>query len=1087
MKIIKILAVGILRLTYFLPALALIILLILLFGHPILGPGLPGSDNANFITLASWLSKWFPRIPFWFPQEGAGVSFTAYYPILNHLIVVIIAKLFSLNILVAFRYYALISVILTSVGIYFLAVRFTKNQTVALLASIFYPLSPIAWTLLLGWGFFAEHASYIFVALAIIFFELCLSHVYENKNVFLTRIFMLLFLIFSALTLLAHPLTFIGLVVLLVPFFVTYPLFTKTRSKNLLFRSILTGVFLVFLTILLAFFFLFPFFRYQKIVSQGAATGEFTYSRPLMLQNSIYFKSFFNLDPTPVIYKSLNDKIQDRSADGWRNIAFPIAISIFALIGLIGSFFLNRKLFALAFANLFPLAIALSPELLFFLFKTPVLNYFGNWRALIIPSRLIIPILAGFGCYTIGYFAFYPFKYLSLKLKQKALRLSFLSLFVTTSSVLTIIIAIIGLYYFKNWPNNPSYLISYGPETYYSFLKPDLRNIWREEIDFCNAYQGWEVKKMPIFCSNQNIQETFWYKKLDKACSEIERQEKTVENDIKDLCSGNINREEIKNILEKCQKPSLSSDLSQICQARVKTPKEQLSEDLMSKLVISDSGKELITGDERKLIEKLPNDPNTRLDLSPGLGSILMSEPFYSNVPELGVYYNQSSLIPLMWNYQISAYHSLANIWWQPEIVDELAKYFGIEYEFLSETNVPIEKFQKNWERVDQNPNTFGVLGLWHFKEPTGLLTATTRPIVLVIGQNRKEVFFRIFHLANIGGLSYDEAILVDGGENIENFSPSQLKQFDAVVMDGYKYKDRNKAWKILEEYIKEGGALYINTGWQYTSQDWQADNLPDFFPMARLDWISVGKTNEFEFGDKKLTEGISNQEISPLIYGDTVWNVSSSDKSQLRDWAKPVLSVQGKPLIAVGSFGKGEVVWTGLDLAGHIGTYKDNPNEVKLYNNLLKYLLADKPNQEIKISFARNYPDKVEFTFGESSSGKTAVYWREAYYPDFKAKLVAAGGSSELKVYKAGPGLTMFVLPNADKGSKIIYEYKTPLSIILARLISLATLATIIIAMLKPKLLHRVMDLFFAKKESLRKKIAGRIAGNRHDEDIDY
>lgn len=1085
MKIIKALLVGILRLIYFLPALALIILLVLLFGHPILGPGLPGNDNANFITQASWLSKWFPRIPFWFPQEGAGVSFTTYYPILSHLIVVIITKLFSLNILVAFRYYALISVILTSVGIYFLAARFTKNQTVAFLASIFYPLSPIAWIFLLEWGFFAEHASYVFVPPAIIFFELCLSHIYENKNTLSTRVFMLLFLIFSVSTLLAHPLTFIGLVAFLVPFFVTYPLFTKARSKNLLLRSIFTGVSLLFLTILLSLFFLVPFFRYQKIVSQGAATGEFTYSRALMLQNSIYFKSFFNLDPTPVIYKSLNDKIQDRSADGWRNIAFPIAISIFALIGFIGSFFLNRKLFALAFANLFPLTIALFPELLFFLFKTPGLNYLGNWRALIIPSRLIIPVLAGFGCYTIGYFASYPLKYWSLKLRQKALKISLLSLFTIIFSVLTIIIAVIGLYYFRNWSNNPSYIISYGPEAYDPRFKPDLRNIWGEESDFCNAYSGWEVKEIPVFCSNPNIKETFWYKKLDKACLEIEKQ-KTFENDIKDLCLGDISREEIKNILEKCQEPSLSSDLFQICQARVKTLKEQiLSEDLMSKLVISDLGKELIVGDERKLIEKLPDNPNTRLDVSSGLGSILMSEPFYSHVSELGVYYNQSSLIPLMWNYQITAFYSKSGVWSAPQITDELAKYFGIGYSFISETNVPIQKFEKNWERIGQNPDIFGILGLWRFKESTGLLNATTKPLILVIGDKKAQAYFRIFHLANIGGISYDDAILVDGGEYADNFSAQELRNFDAVIMDGYKYKNKKSAWRSLDKYVNSGGSLYINTGWQYVSEDWQADNLPEFFPIAKLNWISVGKANKFEFGDRKLTEGINNQEISPLIYNDTAWNISSSDKAQLRSWAKPVLSVQGKPLIAAGSFGKGKVVWTGLDLAGHIGAYKDNPNEVKLYNNLLKYLLADKPNQEIKISLARNYPDKAEFTFDQDSSGKTAVYWREAYYPDFKAKLLTDGKSEELKVYKAGPGMTMFILPSVKAGSRIIYEYKTPFIVYLARITSLFILVMIITIIIKPELLSRILKNL--RDKTGRIQLKKRILANSTNEDTNY
>lgn len=1075
-----------LHLIYFLIALVLITVIVFYFGKPILGPGLPGSDNTNFVTLAHWLYKWFPNIPFWYPQQGAGVSFTTYYPILTHLIVVSIAKLLSLNLLVVFRYYALISIILTSIGIYFLAVRFTKNRTVALLSSVFYPLSSIAWTLMLGWGFFAEHASYIFVAPAIIFFELYLINIYKEQNVLKTRIFMFLFLVFSIFTLLAHPLTFLGLIMIIVPFFIVYPLFVKERSKTLLKKSIFTGITLLFVLIFLSLFFLVPFFRYQKIVSSGAAKGEFVASRGLMLQNSIYFKTFFNLDPKPVIYQSLDDKILDRSADGWHNIAFPIAISIFALIGLIGSFFLKRKLFALGFANLFSLTIALSPEILFFFFKTPVLNYLGNWRALIIPSRLIIPVLAGFGCYTIGYLLSYPLKYLSLKIKGKVLGMSFLYLFMTISSVLAMLVAVFGLYYFRNWPNSPSYLISYGPETYYLRSKPDLRNIWGKEIDFCNDYEGWEVSKIPAFCSNKDIKETFWYKKLDKTCAEVGNIRKSTNSSIEKLCAGNINREEIDNLLKDCQNIS-NPDMEKICSARVKTLKEQiLSEDVLARITVSELGKELVVGNEIKLIKKLPNDSSLRLDVGPGLGSILMAEPYYSSMPELGVYYNQSSLIPLMWNYQIASFYSNSEVWSQPEIVDELSKYFGLSYAFFSETNMPIEKFEKNWERIDQIPDIFGVLGFWKYKYSTGLITASTKPVILVIGDVRTEAYFRTFHLANIGGISYDDAILVDGGEFVDNFSSQDLSKFDAIIMDGYKYKNKKSAWSRLEDYVKEGGSLYVNTGWQYVSQDWQEENLPEFFPMLKLEWTSVGETKNFNLEDKKIAENIVSSEISPLVYGDTAWNISSSDKSNLRNWANIVLSADGKPLIAKGNFGKGKVVWTGLDLAGHIGAYKDNPSEVKLYSNLMKYLLERNINKEVKISFERNYPDKVEFIFGEDMPSKTAVYWKEAYHPDFKAKFVEGNKKESIPVYKAGPGLTMFILPNVTKGSKIIYEYKIPFIANLARLISFLSFVTVLIVVLKPQLLNKFRSMVIGKisKHKIRKKLS---INYGKDEDIDY
>lgn len=1075
------------QIIYLIVSLTAVSVIVIYFGLPILGPGLPGSDNGNFITLASWLYKWFPNIPFWYPQQGAGVSFTTFYPILNHLIVVIIAKIFALPIAVAFRYYALISVILTSLGIYILAVRFTRNQTVAALASIFYPLSSIAWIFLLGWGFFAEQASYVFVAPAIVFFELYLSGIYENKSTFTNRLFFLLFLLFSVLSLLGHPLAFIGLIALLVPFFIIYPLFFKKRPREILKKSILIGSFSIGLVIILSLFVLVPFFRYQNIVNQGAARGDAVYSRGLMLQNSIYFKTFFNISPEPVIYQTLDDKIQDRSGDGWRNVAFPIAVSMFALIGFFGSFFLNHRLFALALANLFPLALALSPEILFFLFKTPVLNYFANWRALIIPSRFVIPVLAGFGCYTIAYCAASPIKFLFLKSKGRVFKIFTWSLFVLAYTILTIVIAVFGIYHFKNWPKNPHYLISYGPETHYPVFKPDLRNIWREEIDFCNDYNGAPADKTPPFCLNQNIKGSFWYKKLDKACAQIKEEKLAASDDIEKLCRGDAGAEEINRILAECQKSKSDLTISYICSSRVKTLKEQISlEVLLSKLKIEKAGEEVMFGDEKKLVRELPDNINTRTDTSPGLGSILMTEPFYSNVPELGVYYNQSSLIPLLWNYQITAFYSQSNVWSNPGIVDELAKYFGIEYSFISETNVPMKKFsQKTWKRLDKNPNIFGVLGLWRFKEPTGLLTATTRPLVLVIGQSNLQVFFRYFNLGNIGGLPYDEALLVDGGQNVEDYSVDELKNFDAIIMDGYQYKNRGDAWNKLEKYVKEGGSLYINTGWQYSSADWNLEKTPDFFPLKKLTWTNTGKSKDFRLEDNTIGKDINIKQFAPLVSGKDAWGISSSDRIELKDQAKVILSESGKPLIAGGNFGQGKTIWTGLDLAGHIGVYKGNPEEIKLFHNLMSYLLNGKTGRDIKAVFTRNYPDKVEFTFQEPSDTKTALYWREAYYPDFKAKLVEGNKSENIKVYKAGSGMTLLILPSVKQESKIVYEYKTPFIITMSQIIFLLTLLTVAATVVRPRLFNRTVRIFIDKIGKVQFK--KRISRSYDDEDINY
>ncbi|KKP33364.1 MAG: hypothetical protein UR20_C0011G0025 [Candidatus Woesebacteria bacterium GW2011_GWE2_31_6] len=231
-----------------------------------------------------------------------------------------------------------------------------------------------------------------------------------------------------------------------------------------------------------------------------------------------------------------------------------------------------------------------------------------------------------------------------------------------------------------------------------------------------------------------------------------------------------------------------------------------------------------------------------------------------------------------------------------------------------------------------------------------------------------------------------------------------------------------------------------------------------------------------FSLIDNEIGSGINVDKFSPLVYGGTNWNISSGNLSSVRNWAKVILSNNEKPLIAGGQYGSGRVIWMGFDLPGHIGAYQDNVDEIKLYGNLIKYLLNNKTGQVLKAGFSRSYPDRLEITLNESSNQKTIIYWSEAFYPDFKAKLISQGKSERIKFYKAGPGMTLFSLPNVKSGSKIIYEYKTPIKITIAKGISIFTLIAIIMIIVYPQYLNIVITILsrLAVKAKFKKHIFG-------------
>jgi len=1071
MKAIKTLFLGLLRIAYFLPLLALVVLLVLYFGSSILGPGLTGSDNTNFLGLASWLSDWFPRIPFWFPQEGGGLSFTISYPILNHLIVILVEKIFSIPIAVAFRIWSLITVVLASVGLYLLSFRLTKNQTISSLAAIFYILSPITWVFLLDWGFAAEQLSYFFVPPVLIFLSLFLDEFYSKGITLKTKIFFLLHVVFFAVLPMAHPIVFNGTLLFTVALFVVYPLLNFRKPRVGFKKIVLVGLISTLTVFLLSSYWIIPFFRYQSITAQGAPIEKEKIIFQSFMQNKVYAVNVFNLTDKTSAYESHDDPIQFYSPWQFRNVSFPFIIGVLAIIGLVGSFFINRKVFSFGLASLLPLILAVTPQLTFHLMKIPLSGLFLNWRGMITPSRFIIPLLAGFGCYALAYLVSFPLDLLSKKVKPFILKFPIKLIFILLSTVLTLVVASVLLWKFRNWPfNNPSFLVSYG----------------------CYGGSILLVKEDFLICSKYRLHEYFWTHKLSEAC-EILKSNANLPTEITSLCSMNPTDDVVKKVADNCDKGIYKTQFIDICNARTADFLSQIKPDfwtsmLKSKKLFTD-GKEIF-GPEIGILDYLPDNRNTRIDIATAFGGYMMAEPFYSNVPELPVYFNIGTLMYKMWNYQISVFNQVESPWPQATIMYELSKYFGLEYVLLPEEIMPMDRYtEAGWESFKRWYEDSGWLTLWKFKEPVGLLRATTKPVVLVIGQDKVDGYFRVFHLANLGALPFEEALIVKGGPYADAYSADELSKFDAVILEGYAYKKGNlkKGWAELEEYVKGGGTLLINTGWQYSSADWELSETPEFFPLTTLEWIDIGTTGDFVNENSEIAGEVDLSKFDPLVFAGEAWNVSSSDRAGLRDWAQVIISANDVPLVAGGEFGEGKVVWLGLDLPGHIGSYNDNEEEVVLYKNLVSYLLKGKEGKVLQASFKRDYPDKLEITINESSNQKTAIYWSEAYYPDFKAKLIENGKTIKIEKYKAGPGMTLFVLPSVSVGSKIIYEYKTPIIIIVAKLIPLITLTLLIYVIIKPNFLQKATNFLSQKISGSRKKIVKGVIGTHHDEDIDY
>jgi hypothetical protein len=195
---------------------------------------------------------------------------------------------------------------------------------------------------------------------------------------------------------------------------------------------------------------------------------------------------------------------------------------------------------------------------------------------------------------------------------------------------------------------------------------------------------------------------------------------------------------------------------------------------------------------------------------------------------------------------------------------------------------------------------------------------------------------------------------------------------------------------------------------------------------------------------DLSIAGGISAESFSPLIWDGQPWGISASPTG-LRDWAHPVLSVLGIPVVAAGEYGEGRVVWSGMNLIGHATTY-DNAAERRLLGQLLAWLVPSRGADEIPApEVTRENPDHLRFALSAPVAERTYLLWREAYSPDWHANVVVDGRRVDIPIYRAGPGMMLLMLPAIDTpGAVIEMGYSLGWLGVAGKLVSFATLAVL-------------------------------------------
>ncbi|MDO8657573.1 MAG: hypothetical protein Q7K55_02435 [Candidatus Levybacteria bacterium] len=1034
-----------LRAGYLLAAVVIIFLSAYYFGNGLLF-GLKGGDTANNLSIIHWFNNWYPRIPLWYPLQGGGVSLLYGYHFLAHFDTVVLHKITGLTLENSYQLLGFLSVPLTSLGIYFFVWTRLKNQTVALIASFFYFLSPITWVWLFDWGFYGESISYLFIPPALIFFDLFISSVFKRKFDFKFRVWLLLGAIFLVLLWFTHALSFLG-IILFFPFYgILYPL---VSSKTLRLKNTIYAIFLMFV-FLAATYFLGAFheinFQYYSLQSKnaGSTSKEFFFKDA----SEWYFKPFLNLEEIPITNRRFAEK----------NVSFAVPIWFLAIIGLIISFWFSKKLFVIGIFS--------ALNFLFIFYYGPVwkfLNLTGaqHYRPLIIPLRIFLPILAAYGVLAVPHL-FWSLVFLwrrRLKGNLSQIILNFQSLLVAIS---TIVLAIMIIMLFR----------------YYSYLKPPSVRYGPNSIDFTMV----DDERWPYLCPSKenpfkpNICNVPKKEKVQKSNLLTLCESKRIENNsssISDFCKKDTSEKSLEELVKKCDEGTIEKNNIIYCNAVVQSFPKKLSFQNWPKPKIQGDASMFVPGIYKDYLDIKGKEEMVRVDISPNLGGLTQS--FNLN--------NFSDSMINLWGYQSSLNHSY---WGNQQYTFygkgrtsaaryNVAKWFGTQYVLINSDADPVENFKqdtKNWEMV--NP------GIFRFKQNIGLYSfSTSKPLALVIGSEKLTAYETFFKLANEGVLSYDDAFMIMGKNNIDDYSLKELKDFNILVLFGYSYKNQKKAFKLLDTYVKEGGKLYISTGWQYSDKDWKINKAPDFFPVNDLSWsINLSKDLEYELKDQSFLD-VNVSKFSPLAWGNQPWGVSIP--SSTRSWAKIILTVSGKPLVVAGEYGSGKVVWSGINWMGHISSYNNNAEEIKFLKTVFKYLLPGNIKDESKetdaVVIKRDFPDKIEFTFKKDFEHGN-FYLRESFHPDWKAHLKTQQGKTELQIYKSGPLYKLVKIPSVSSGDKLIFEYSNRIRGVIANIISFITLIFLLTYLfLGKKFLKIFIDPYFKFQGKMKKHITVKVS----------
>jgi len=394
------------------------------------------------------------------------------------------------------------------------------------------------------------------------------------------------------------------------------------------------------------------------------------------------------------------------------------------------------------------------------------------------------------------------------------------------------------------------------------------------------------------------------------------------------------------------------------------------------------------------------------------------------NHPQTRHFFSQGLIYPDWQNWFETAVFNWSGNYPETEF---LLDWFGVREMLVGEPHFNFQKFlerpndyqfiKKSSELNLALPTKFPYYQ-FNYQKSSLILSAVNTPTLLVIGGKVSyNIFLQVLAQVNFNS---QKIIPLLGQRYIDDYNLKELEKFDAIFLYDYKYHNKKKAFGLLEEYVKNGGGLFIEVHNTKEANEW---DLSRIFPIEETkiqeilgDWKLKGQSD--------LIKDINLSDFAEASYQGKPWQISYADFDDLANWSFPILKREDKVILVGGEFEGGKVVWSGMNLPFHIVANK-NQEEAKLFGNIIKYIIKNYElrimNQELKYEAKFIHPEKREVVLDSPAQG---VLFKESYVNNWHAHLEAQSDQLKAKIYIAGPGFMYVPIDKNEEVKKIIFEY---------------------------------------------------------------